>query len=330
MTRLNLTSSHTFLRSVTANAVAPNAAFIIFLILKYSIATFPQKIAFPGFYEYFYRWMNVVPGFAYMSLGCGIATVLVAAGGVVLLVIRSVRPSVAADTKGTLQQLIGPIALILVPFVFWIANPAPARHFVLVLAGISILIGWAIGNLPAVRFMPVLTGVLGLIVANQALSVAVRPTLLLVRAARSPYRRPPERHNSFTMAPVGWSWQHHAALEARLLQWKALGDMVATSCDTNTVIFSDQSEQIFSRLYARGASVQASVILVNGFIGLSGAHGARHYVFIAKMTGWPKDAVAAVLADPSFDNYQLYADPYLPSIYDRTDIPPSRLARFGC
>ncbi|MGH7747786.1 MAG: hypothetical protein ACREQ5_23955, partial [Candidatus Dormibacteria bacterium] len=69
LTRLNLTSSHTFLRSVTANAVAPNAAFIIFLILKYSIATFPQKIAFPGFYEYFYRWMNVVPGFAYMSLG---------------------------------------------------------------------------------------------------------------------------------------------------------------------------------------------------------------------------------------------------------------------
>ncbi|MGH6834365.1 MAG: hypothetical protein ACREC9_02225 [Methylocella sp.] len=330
LTRLNLTSWRTFLRSVMANAVAPTAAFIIFLILKFSIATFPQKIDFPGFFEYFYHWSNVVPGFAYMSLGCGIATVLVGAGVVVLVILRSVRPSVADDIKGTLEQLIGPIALILVPFVFWIANPAPSRHFVLVLAGISILIGWAVSNLPAFRFEPLLVGVLGLIVANQVLSEAVRPTLLLMHAARSPYRRPPEPHDTFTMAPVGWSWQHHAALEARLLQWKALGDMVATSCDTYTAIFSDQSEQIFSRLYAREASVRASVILIDGFLGLSGAHGARQYVFISKMTGWPKDAVAAVLADPSFDNYRLYADPYLPSIYDRTDIPPSRLARFGC
>jgi hypothetical protein len=48
------------------------------------------------------------------------------------------------------------------------------------------------------------------------------------------------------------------------------------------------------------------------------------------MTGWPKDAVATILKQPSFDNYQLYADPYFPSIYDKVAIPPNRLAKFGC
>jgi hypothetical protein len=329
LTRLNLTSWHIFLRSVFANALSPTAAFIAYLALKHYIASSPHSDNGRGFFEQFYHWSNVVPAIVYMSLGCGIATVL-GAGVVVMVIIRRVRSSAADDVKGTLEQLISPIALILVPFVFWVANPQPSRHFLLVLAGISILIGWAVSNLPTFRFVPALVTVLGLIVANQVLSEAVRPTLLRMNATRSPYHRPPEPHATFTHAPLGWIWQHHATLESRLLRWKAFGDMVATGCDANTVIFSDESEQIFSRLYAGGASVQSSVSDIHGFIAFGGTLGAHHFVFISKMTGWPKDAVATVLADSSFDNYQLYADPYLPSIYDKMTIPVSRLARFGC
>ena len=118
--------------------------------------------------------------------------------------------------------------------------------------------------------------------------------------------------------------------EYRLLRWKALGDTVATACDANIVIFSDESEQLFSRLYSGGSTVQASLAYVDGFVTFNGTRGTQHFVFISKMTGWPKDAIATVLSDSSFEGYQLYADPYLPSVYDRTAIPADRMARFGC
>jgi len=51
---------------------------------------------------------------------------------------------------------------------------------------------------------------------------------------------------------------------------------------------------------------------------------------LRKKWGWPKGAVAEVLADRAFADYKLYTDPYLPSIYDKTAIPAARLARFGC
>jgi hypothetical protein len=327
LTRLNTTSLQAFSRSVLVNALSPTAALIIFFVLKHYIASFPHNGA--GFFEQFYHWSNVVPGLVYMSLGCGIATVLVGTGVVVFVIIRLVRSRTLDDIKNTVDQLIGPIALTLVPFAFWIANPQPSRHFLLVLAGFSILIGWAISHL-SFRLVPALVTVLGLIATNQVLSEAARPALLRINAARSPYRPPPEFYNTFTHAPLGWSWQHHAALKSRLLRWKALGDMVATACDANTVIFSDESEQIFSRLYAGGAPVQSSVSDIHGFVAYSGTREAHHFVFISKMTGWPKDAVATILADPNFNNYQLYADPYLLSIYDRVAIPVSRLAKFGC
>ena len=136
LTRIYLTSRQTLLKSVFVNALSPTAALIIFFALKHYIASYPSnidhdKIARLGFFKEFYHWSNVVPGIAYMSLGCGIATVLVGAGVIVFVVSRSVRPSASDDVKGTLEQLTGPIALVLVPFVFWIANPQPSRHFLL-------------------------------------------------------------------------------------------------------------------------------------------------------------------------------------------------------
>ena len=125
LTRVNLTSWQSFLRSAILNALSPIAAFIIFLALRHYITFTPHKGdgvgmfgQFPQVFEQFYRWSNVVPGLAYMSLGCGIATVLVGIGALILIIARNVRPRASHDVKKTLEQLIGPIALVVVPFVF--------------------------------------------------------------------------------------------------------------------------------------------------------------------------------------------------------------------
>jgi hypothetical protein len=334
LTRVNLTSWRTFLRSVAVNAVSPSAAFVTFLVLRQSIAVFPRSITdeidLGTVFERFFSWSNVVRAFAFMPLGCGIATVVVAVGLGFLVIAGKIRPRVADAYKVTLEQLIGPIALVLVPFVFWLGNPAPSRHFILVLAGFSILIGWAISNWPALRFAPVLTAVIGLIVANQVLSEAVRPTLLRMNAAGSAFHLPPEFYTTFDHAPLGWTWQHHAAVDARWHQVDALGDILATSCDANTVIFTDEAEHFIHRFFAAGWRLDPSKTFIHGANAFSGNLGAHYYVIMPKWTAYPKDVVAEVLADPSFDDYKLYADPYTISTYEKMAIPDRRLAQFGC
>jgi hypothetical protein len=262
--------------------------------------------------EQYFSWANMVPAPAYMALGVGIATVLAGAAAAIWAARRSVRPR-APDDTAIREQLIGPAALILLPFLFWMFGPN-ARHFVLTLAGFSILTGWAITKFYVPRFTPVLASVLSLIAANQVLTEAARPALLRMNAAHSVYRPPPEFRTTFTIAPLGLSWQHHAALDARWHKWDELGDMTATSCEANTVIFSDNAEQLISRFFVAGGKLEPSnLFLVHGFIAYSGNIGAHRYVFISKMSGWPKDAVAEVLADATFDDYKLDASKNWPS-----------------
>ncbi len=320
-------SLSTFTRTMVVNALAPTAAFSAFLILGRHIVPYTPNDG-PGFFEQFYRWSNILPGTMYLSLGAGIATII-AAIVIIPIVIIKISSNDLKAAKRTIEQLISPIALILLPVAFWIADPAPSRHFLLAIAGISIVIGWAISSLTSFGIIATVLGALGLIAANQALSEVVRRPLLSMNAARSPYIRSPDQNES-THAPVGFFWQHHSALDLRFHRFKDIGEMVRTSCDRDTLILSDESELIFSRLYKGGTPIEAVNTRVGKFFVLKVTVKDRHFAFVVKMTGWPKDAVAMILNQPSFDNYQLYADPYFPSIYDKVAIPPSRLAKFGC
>jgi hypothetical protein len=333
LARVKLTSFRAFVRSAAINAASPAVALIAFLAVRQSIASFPRKAVettrIASTLEEHFSWTHVVQAPAYMALGAGIATVLAVAAAGIWALRRSVRPRVPDDAT-IREQLIGPAALILVPYAFWMFDPI-ARHFILAVAGVSILTGWAITKFFVPRFAPVFVSVLILIAANQVLSEAVRPTLLRMNAARSPYRPPPEFLTTLTFAPAGLTWRHHAALDARYHKWNEVGDMAATSCEANTVIFTDNAEQLIIRFFAAGGKLDRSnLFLIHGFHALSGNIGAHHYVFIAEETGYPNDAVAEVLADPAFDDYKLYADPTFPFIYDKVAIPPARMARFGC
>ena len=206
--RTKTSSWRAFVLSVITNAVAPAAALIFFLLLRYYVGPFPGSKA--AFFEQYYHWSSIVPGLVSMSLGCGVATVIVGTGVMAFLIIRRIRSSAQTDVRVT-EELLGPAALIIAPFVFWVAKSGPSRHFLLVLAGLTILIGWAVSRLLAFRVVPAFATVISLVLANQVISEAVRPPLLRMNAARSPYRPPPEFSRTFTHAPLGWSWRHHIA-----------------------------------------------------------------------------------------------------------------------
>jgi hypothetical protein len=318
-------SLSTFTRSMLINILSPTAAFAAFLLLKRHIVPHGTSDGV----EHFYHWANIPPGTIYLSLGAGIATGI-AATAIILTVTYRIYSSDLQTAKRAVEQMISPIALILFPVAFWIANPAPSRHFLLAIAGLSIVIGCAATKLTSLGTFATVLGAVSLMAANQVLSEAVRRPLLNMNAARSPYVRSPEDNETFTNAPVGFFWHHHSTLNLRFQSFKNIGEMVRTSCDGDILILSDDSEQIFSRLYKSSTPVEASRSRVEGFDAFNATVKDRHFAFVVKITGWPKDAVATILNQPSFADYQLYADPYLSSIYDKTGIPPNRLAKFGC
>ncbi|HXT77938.1 MAG TPA: hypothetical protein VN702_00095 [Acetobacteraceae bacterium] len=329
LSRIDTRSFGRFLLSGILRSIPPVAAMVVFFILQRRLIHTAMGSTVGHYFFEFYTWREVPPGIVYMAVGCGFATAVIGffAGLWLCLKRQLVGRGVYAMQ---LNELLAPIALVLVPFLFFAPNPMPTRHFMLTLAGLGILIGMVISRALTWRRPAVLAITVGLVFANHVLAELARPPLVRINEAHSPYIPVPEPYRFTTHANLGWFWQRHAALVNRRAQWDAFGEKIKTSCDPHTLIFSDEGEQLFSRLYAGGVPVQAERWQVGPFFGLKGVRQGKTFIILAKMNGWPDDAVAAVLADHALDDYRLAEDPLTMSKYDRTPIPADRAARFGC
>lgn len=323
LSRIDTRSIRSFFVSGLLRSLPPLGALGMFFLLQRSFVATQMEQTVGHYFFSFYHWATVVPGFVYMLVGCGIATGLLgllAAGG---LAATSMR-------RGGFAELLGPLALVALPLAFFLPNPQPTRHFMMCLAGFGILFGIALSRRPAFGRVSIYAAVLTLVVGNHVLAEVARPTLLRQNEAHSPYLPTHDAYPVTTHANIGWFWQRHEALIARRQRWQTFGDMIATSCDPATIVFSDEGPHIFSRLYAHGTPVQAERFMLGKFLGFQGVRDGHKFIVLEKENGWPGDAVATVLADPALRDYKLVQDPWTMSIYDRTPIPPDRAARLGC
>ena len=363
LSRADTRSIRSFIVSACLRAIAPASALIAFVLLQHRLQSVVQaelSSTVGGYFREFYTSLaTIVPGLVYMAVGCGIVTVVAAAiAGLYAIGGAFAR---AASANGLARQLPGPLALILVPTLFFLPNPVPSRHFEMTLAGFAILIGIVLAQRPA-SGRPALGRVAALGIAlaigagNQVMAEAVRPTLLRINQAHSPYLPLPEAYPTATHADLGWGWRRHATLVARRTAWNALGNRIATSCDAHLIVLSDEVEQIFSRLYAGGVPVTANRVTIQvepgaaaeatpagdstrvlmvgvgapRLPGLIGVRDGKTFVMVEKDHAWPYDPVATVLADPAYRDYKIIADPYTMSVFDKTPIPADRVPRFGC
>jgi hypothetical protein len=356
--RVDLRSIRQFISSGLLRSIAPALALAVFVVLQHSISSSAHAAVTSTIGTYFmesYGWATVLPGVLYMTVGCGFATVAAAliAG---LYLVRKATLSSGPSAKPQWSALLSVSALIVVPLVFFLPNPAPPRHFHMTLAGMGILIGVALAARPALGRIAALGIALAIGVANQVMAEVLRPTLLRANEAHSPYLPVPTEYPTATHANLGWEWRRHAALVEKRERWQAFGETLRTSCDPNVIVLSDEVEQLFSRLYAGGTAVEARRISINVDAGaapinpalrqdpttlvigqgdnkLTGTIGERRgktFVMLEKSHLWPGDAVATILADPAFDKYKLIADPYTLSKFDKTPVPADRAPHFGC
>jgi hypothetical protein len=357
LSRADTRSVRSFFISFVVRSIVPVATIVGFLVLqKHLQSTIHSELGtrVGTFFMESYSWVTVVPGLVYMALGCGIVTVL--AAGIAVTCYSGHNLVKKVPLTSWTPEFLGPMALVLTPLVFFVPNPVPTRHFFLVLAGLAVLIGIALARSPAISRGVALGIALAIGAGNQVMAEVVRPTLVRINQAASPYIPAPEAYPTATHANLGWEWRRHAALLQRRLEWNALGDKIRTSCDARNIVLSDEYEQIFSRLYVNGTPVEANRINIpvkadtegtagdtkdrvhlalvgKGDLRLPGAIGTRDgktFVMVEKAHAWPADAVAAILANPAYNDYKIIADPYTMSRYDKVPIPADRQPHFGC
>jgi hypothetical protein len=326
LSRIDTSSFRRFITSGLLRSIPPIGAIILFLALQRMFVAVEVGTKVGNYFFDFYTWVTVPPGVVYLVVGCGLATAALGLLAAVWLVISRFRQSDGAD----LATLLGPLALLVVPMVFFLPNPMPTRHFMLTLAGFGIVLGIVASRRPVLGRATVYAGLATLVIANHALAELVRPLLLRANAAHTAYLPTNDAYPTTTHANIGWFWQRHAALIARRERWQAFGDKISTGCDAHTLVSTDEGSHIFSRLYAPGLPIKAEAFYIAGFRGIHGVREGKDFIVLEKMNGWPDDAVATVLADPALSQYRLAQDPMTMSIYDRTPVPASRAATFGC
>jgi hypothetical protein len=352
LSRVDTRSLRRFIASAFLRSVAPGLALVAFALsqrlVQSTIGSTEMTSDVTTYFQEWYTWVTIIPGTVYMVVGCGFATVMAAA-----IAGTYVGWKTIVARKADLAELLAPAALIVVPLAFFLPNPAPARHFMLALAGMSILVGvaFAHGLVPTRRLA--VGAAIGIGIANQVLSELARPTLVRSSEADSPYIPQATDYPTLTRANVGWEWRRHATLVEKVQGRNAFGDALRTICDKHVIVFSDEAEQLFSRLYANGTlMVNVRRVEINAevaarpdqwsfhkalvgerttrLIGLMGNRRDQTFVILAKNHLWPGDAVATIIANPAYADYKLVEDKSTLSKFDKTLIPADRAAHFGC
>ena len=291
------------------------------------------------YFQQFYAWSNIVPALAYAALAFGLATTIAAVLAVVTLAQWAFVHSARRTFREVAGELLAPVALIVTPMLFFLPNPLPPRHFLLTLAGAGILVGWVADRivreggsiwLRARLKQFALVTVALLVVANQVLAEAVRPTLLRINDAHSPYVPLAEDYRTMTHANVGYSWQRHAALDRRRRARDAFVTGLVNSCDDDIVIISDEPPQILTRLFAGGTAVSLQPLPVMPVGGTDAVFGGRHFVVLEETYLWPDDPVRFALSEQSFAGMKIVLDPTLTSVHSKMQIPADRAVRPNC
>jgi hypothetical protein len=132
------------------------------------------------------------------------------------------------------------------------------------------------------------------------------------------------------LVPIGDSIRFHRAVQAEMRGADDFAERVGGLCDTNLLVLSDHVPLLSSHLYGWPGPWTVEEGKLHRFSILTARNGHRTFLFVSVHEGWPEDPVAAVLATPGLHQFKLIRDPDTLSIYDKTAIPPDRVARSGC
>jgi hypothetical protein len=276
-----------------------------------------------GYISAFSSLNSIMQGLAVVVLSFGSASTLWLA--VALALQLKPRQSAALDSASSplpmLLLLVPTLALILPSLLFWIAMPQPARHFIIPVFGLCILLGvlWS-PKLRNPRHALLLAALL--VMANQLVAeFLLRPPI--VSQYHWSYHSDGVRRVSQRM-PLGLfplDQKGNLAAEA-VLKNEAM--QMARKAPNKLIILGDNKYYLIAHLLATDPNLRLNKVKIGNFNALSLSHQGRIVYLLEKYTAWPKDVLSEVLNLPEFMDYPVYVQKTTATSYDKTQVPAGR------
>lgn len=280
-----------------------------------------------AFMRTFYSLGQIGKGMAFLAIGFGSATLILAASAAVVVLRRSPQRSIDR-ARLAIALLLEPAALILPCLVLWLPNPNPARHFLFALLGTALFIGLVLERTKPRPASSVLL-VLAAIVGNQLIGEFSRPAV--ISALKSPYTNFPDRPRTLTQAPLGALWVHHASLVQRRAALDTEAARLPTFCDRQVIVLTIDPMQMVLALYRDGHPPRLSETKLGPFDAISAVRpNGQTFFLVPRYPYWPRDVVAEIIAMPALASFAIWDVPLSRSIYDRTPVPRNRMPRDDC
>lgn len=213
------------------------------------------------------------------------------------------------------------LALVLPSLLFWLTNPTPARHFILPMVGLYLLLGLCWAHRIHTQGRAIGLAVM-LVLGNQAAAELMHP--IVVKHYQWSYDAGGLRRAT-QQVPLGLfplDQQANMAVEASLRQ-EAI-DLAARN-PARLIILADSKHYLAAHLLASDTALRQYLSKVGPVDALLLSRNGRSIYLIEKLDFWPKDVLAEVQALREFAEYPLYVQKATISRHDKTQPEPSRV-----
>lgn len=212
------------------------------------------------------------------------------------------------------------LILILPPILFWLPNPTPARHFVIGILGLYLLLGQFLAQRLRSMKHAAMLGLM-LAVGNQVVAELARPAIEKVYPwsyAQEAPRRASQR------VPLGMYPLNQFANKAAEANYRQEAIKLAAKNPDKLIILADNQYYIIAHLLANDPKLRITNVKVGPFEALLMSKPGRAIYLVEKVSYWPRDVLAEIAALPEFAQLPFFVQKATVTRYDKTSAVAGR------
>lgn len=265
----------------------------------------------------------------YMVLGHMVkgAGIVVLAQGIVTALLLSISIALRAkDRNVNLPVVLVCLVLTLPSLFFWLANPTPARHFIIAILGLYLLLGqlWVnkLKNVKASLGLATL-----LVFGNQAIAELGHFVIVNGFHWSNSYGANRKASQKF---PLGFFPLDQLANKVTEEAIRTEAFQVVAAKPQRLIILADSEFYLVARLLADDTSLRLVRSNIGSFpvILLKNAY-RMIYIVSEKYLYWPRDVLAEILEKPKVFDYAIYVQQATVTKYDKVSVPKQRVLQLN-
>lgn len=315
-----------YARGLLARLIVTTASTTTFFIVRAQVVPGKQTKT-EEFFTNWYSLDNIPIGLVALTFAVGLGSLI----ALMWAMARAFRNTDSGNLLSAFHQLrfrqiAAPLAMVAVVFCFWIANPLPARHFLLISLGAAIII--AVAATQALSAKSAVLMSLLLVGSNQLFSASLN-SLALKASGYSAHRDWPYLLTS----PSGFAWERRTMLKDIWGQSIAAGENIAAGrCGKRLIVSAQLAPALIAAFYAQGKPVQTSTLRLqhDGDVGMQVENNSAHVIIHTRNSLRQPSIPTAVIHEPKFAKWNLMVVSPRKDGSDQRLIPASRYVSEHC